>query len=276
VVTTPDGLLVPVHDLGGDGPALLLAHATGFHGLVWQPLASHLPGRRCWAPDLRGHGDASTPPDRGFEWQGFADDVLAIVDRFGWRDVAAVGHSKGGADLLLAEQRRPGTFRALYLFEPVVIPPGHSTPDGMEHPLAERALRRRRTFDSYEAALENFSSKPPLDVLDPAALTAYVRHGFAQREDGTVELKCAPADEAQVYRMGAAHDAFDHLERVACPVVVARGDSTDFGPGAFAPAIVEALPRGRLRDFPGLGHFGPLERPDEVAASVARFLDEVT
>jgi pimeloyl-ACP methyl ester carboxylesterase len=278
-VPSTDGVEVPVHDLGGDGPPLLLAHATGFHGMVWRPLARHLTGYHCWAPDLRGHGDATPPSEHGFDWHGFADDVLAVVDGLDLSRPAAVGHSKGGAALLLAEQRRPGTFRALYLYEPVVFPaspglPGRAPlPEGVENPLAAGALRRRATFDSHESAFDNFATKPPFDALDPDALRAYVEHGFADQPDGSVRLKCEPADEAQVYRMGATHDAFDHLERVRCPVVVARGHVTDFGPATVAPAVAEALPHGRLEEHPSLGHFGPLERPDLVAARVTAFLD---
>ena len=123
----------------------------------------------------------------------------------------------GGAALLLAEQRRPGTFAALWLFEPVVFPTGGPTGAPRANPLAEGARRRRATFPSYEAALANFASKPPMSVLDPAALEQYVRHGFAEQPDGSVELRCRPDDEAAVYDMGLRHDAFAHLARGGLP-----------------------------------------------------------
>ena len=44
-VTSRDGVDVAVYDLGGDGPPLLLAHATGFHGLVWDGFADRLTER---------------------------------------------------------------------------------------------------------------------------------------------------------------------------------------------------------------------------------------
>lgn len=268
-VSSTDGVVVPVHDLGGEGPDLLFAHATGFHGLVWRPLASHLHGYHRWAPDLRGHGDAPAPTGRDFEWQGFADDVLAVVDGLGLEHPYGVGHSKGGAALLMAEQRRPGTFRALYLYEPVVFPPDADIPHE-ENPLAQGALRRRAVFDSHDAAFEHFASKQPFEVLDEDALRAYVEHGFAPEDDG-VRLKCEPADEAKVYRMAGSADAFDHLHEVTCPVVVARGGFTAFGPGAFAPRLADELPKGQLEEFPTLGHFGPLEQPAVVAEAIARF-----
>ena len=45
------------------------------------------------------------------DWNGFVDDVLAVIDAWGVAPLVAVGHSKGGAALLLAEQRRPGHVR---------------------------------------------------------------------------------------------------------------------------------------------------------------------
>lgn len=276
-VRSTDDVVVSVHDLGGDGPLLLLAHATGFHGRVWRPCASHLRDFHCVAPDLRGHGTSEVPDEMDFAWSGFADDILAVVDHLGRGPLVAAGHSKGGASLLLAEQRRPGSFRALYLYEPIVFPPdlvamraaegGEST-----NPLAAGARRRRPTFDSFDAAYENFARKAPFSALDPDALRAYVDGGFRRQADGTVTLRCRPESEARVYEMGAQHDAFDHLGEVACPVTVGFGAEIPFTPATFGRRIVEALPHGRLDPHPELGHFGPLEAPATIAASIREAL----
>lgn len=284
LVRSTGGVDVALHDLGGHGPPLLLTHATGFCGPVWRPLARHLADRyHAHAPDLRGHGESVTPVGLDFHWDGFADDVLAVVDHLREHHgvhgpLPAVGHSKGGAALLLAEQRRPGTFAQLYCFEPVVFPPMPARPAGDDtgasgsgggNHLAEGALRRRPTFPSFGDAYDNFAAKPPLNVLRADALEAYVHGGFRRTDDGSVTLRCRPEDEAQVYRMGASHDAFAHLAEVTIPVTIASGRADPFGPAAMAPAIAERLPHGRLVVFEDLGHFGPLEDPDRVADSVA-------
>jgi pimeloyl-ACP methyl ester carboxylesterase len=275
-VSSTDGVTIAVHELHGtpseDHEPILLAHATGFHGYVWEPLAAHLTRFHAFAPDLRGHGDSSAPEHGDFAWEGFADDVLAVVDALGLAGGPAVGHSKGGAALLLAEQRRPGTFRALYLYEPVVFPSTDAPPTAGANPLAEGALRRRPTFPSRDAAFENFARKPPFAILDPVALRAYVDHGFDDLPDGAVRLKCEPENESQVYRMGAQHRAFDQLHAVGCPVTVARGHLDEFGPAAVAAEVAEALPHGRLEVYDDLGHFGPLEDPARIAAAVERVL----
>jgi pimeloyl-ACP methyl ester carboxylesterase len=275
-IPSPAGHTLAVHELGGSGRPTLLGHATGFHGAVWEPMAAALgPGLERWAVDFRAHGASVVPPDFPLDWAGYTDDVLTVLDGLGLApgEIFGVGHSMGGAALLMAEQRRPGTFAGLWLFEPIAPPPGAlpANPAG-GNPLAEGAARRRSTFPSAAAALENYAAKPPLSRLRADALHAYVRHGFVPDPggDGSVHLACRPADEARTYQQAGAHDGFARLGEVACPVVIACGDEA-FGPALFTGAIAEALPKGRLEPFGQLGHFGPLEAPDRVAAAVASF-----
>src|SRR5690606_34603090 len=179
---TPDGLSLAVHEHGGTGRPTLLCHATGFHGAVWEPLSAALgEGFERWSIDFRGHGATTIPPEHPLGWDEIATDVLTAVDGLGLPagEVLGVGHSMGGACLLLAEQARPGTFAGLWLFEPIVPPPGMlGAPDGRDNPLAAGALRRRPTFPSAAEALANFAAKPPFGALRADALHAYVRHGF--------------------------------------------------------------------------------------------------
>lgn len=271
-VPSTDGVRVAVHHLGGPAgaPVVLLSHATGFHGLVFRPLAEHLVDRfRCVAVDYRGHGVAETPEGIDFDWRGFGDDCVAVLDTLGDGPVHGVGHSMGGAALVLAAARRPGAFAGLWLFEPIVPPPGALLSGDGPNPMAEAAIRRRATFASYDAAYENYASKPPLDQLAPAALRAYVEGGFAPSPDGDgVTLRCRPEWEAATFSMARDSGAWDLLPDLDLPVTVAVGADAPFTPATFAPAVAEALPRGRLAEHRDLGHFGPLQDPARMAAEI--------
>ncbi len=275
MLPSPAGHRVALLELGGTGRPVLFCHATGFHGAVWEPLAAAMgDGFARWSMDFRAHGASVIPPHQVLTWTDFVDDLEVVLDGLDLPPgrLLGVGHSMGGAALVLAEQRRPGTFAGLHLFEPIIPPVGSlSAEPGMPNPMADTAERRRATFASRAEALDNYASKPPLNRLRADALHAYVRHGFVADGEGPgVRLACRPADEAAVFRGAAHHGAFDLLDQIHCPVVVACGRE-DFGPALFAPAIAEALPSGRLEHFAHLGHFGPLQAPDEVAASVVAF-----
>lgn len=276
-VRTADGIDLAVHELGGSGRPVLFCHATGFHGAVWGPMAAELgDGVACWAIDFRAHGASVVPPGQPLPWKEVGDDVLAVVDALDLPagELVGVGHSMGGAALLLAEQARPGTFAGLWLYEPITPPPGAFTPGEGANRLADGAARRRPSFPSHAEALANYASKPPLDVLRADVLHAYVQHGFRAGEDGAVHLACRPEDEAQIFRGGGQHHAFTHLGEVGCPVVVACGREEP-GPALFAPGVADALPNGRLERHPTLGHFGPLEAPGVCAAALQGLLADV-
>lgn len=255
---------------GGARVTAVLAHGTGFHGRVWAPVARRLPGVDCLAPDLRGHGESRVPDGYEFPWSAFGDDLLATVDRVDPAErgpVVGIGHSCGAAALVLAEVARPGTFAALWLYEPAAFPP---PPAGVvpSNPLAASARRRRATFAGRAEAARNYASKPPMNAFDPEALAAFVDHGFDDVDDH-VRLKCLPANEAQVYESALVAEVFAAMARVRCPVVVVEGGESKSG--RFA-RLAAQFPDGRLETHPDLTHNGPLTHPDRIAASILDWL----
>lgn len=278
--TPSHGIPIALWDFGGSGPDLLLVHATGFCASVFTPLARSLQEHfHCYGVDLRGHGASGHMTDGDFRWERFADDVLAAVDHLQLDRPIGVGHSCGGASLLLAEELRPGTFAGLACFEPVVSTDDKPAPPRREgNTLHDGALRRRSEFPSRDAALHNFASKRPFSSLDPEVLQHYVLDGFevippSEGGDGqAVRLRCRREEEAEIYAHGFSHGAFANLTSVRCPVALACGAHTD----AFGPEFLERY-ASRLGDcsisvLPGLGHFGPLERPDAVATWIVTAL----
>jgi pimeloyl-ACP methyl ester carboxylesterase len=277
-IPTTDGLELAVHDLGGHGPTLLLSHATGFHGMVWQPMARHLTAHyRAVTFDYRGHGDSDRPGGDTVHWQGYVDDAIAVVDALPGLGLGtprfAVGHSMGGAALLMAEVARPGTFTAIVLYEPIVFPPEMRADRGpVDSAIAAGARRRRAVFDSFGEAVANYSAKPPLDCFTPEAMTAYVEHGFGPTADGKVRLKCEPEHEARTFEGNDTILVWNELDAVRCPVLVLGGSLADAGPSAMAEPVARRLPKGSFHRFEELGHLGPMQDPPVVAAAVAAFL----
>ena len=217
---------------------------------------------------------SQVPTELELAWSGMADDLLAVLsaDRFPLGPLHGIGHSMGGAALVLAAARRPAVFRSLWLYEPVIFPMGDSPLTDGENPMSRGAARRRDRFDSLEHAYENYRSKPPLDKLHPDALRAYVDGGFSASPDGSVSLRCRPRIEAEVFRHAATSGAWSYAETLEIPVAVVVGSSADAGPGVFAPAVADALPLGTLVERRHLGHFGPLEDPAAMAEDVSAWV----
>lgn len=278
-VASTDGVHVAVHDLGGTGDTLLMSHATGFHALTWTPVARHLTHRfSCRALDYRGHGDTAAPADWTVDWHGYGDDAVAVAEALREpRGLLGIGHSMGGACLLMAAHRDPTLFRGLVVFEPIVFRPVDVSDLGDSgNPLAAGARRRRPSFPSFDDAIANYAAKPPMAAFTPDALHAYVHGGFALGEDGHVHLKCRPEHEAATFEMGHGHRTWDVLGEITVPVWVIAGRPQPGQPSSAAAPIAERLPHGKYLQFDHMDHFGPMTHPAEIASLVERLADSLT
>ncbi len=271
-IRSEDGVKLNLRMMGGSGPDLLVCHATGFHGLAYRPLAQCLKEHfRVWALDFRGHGASDPAPDGDYMWSSMGADVAACAAAVGVERLYGFGHSMGGAALLLAERSAPPMFEGLFLYEPIVLPRGFfDAPNA--NPLAAGARNRREVFNSRAEALARYSSRSPLGVMRADALAAYVEGGFVDLPDGRVRLACSAETEARTFEASGGLSTEEAVS-ISVPATVAAGTVAGVpNPGAFAPAVADALPRGRFLSFEDLGHFGPLEAPGVVAAAVVREL----
>ena len=259
------------------GPVVLFAHATGLHARVFDPLADLLNDCYVVAYDARGHG-ASSPGPETPQWHMYGDDV-ALVAR--WvrrtatppqRPVLGVGHSMGATALVMAAIADASLFDALVLVEPIVFPPATGSPDS---PLTAGARRRRRTFASHEAALDNFSGKAPLNSLDRRVLSAYVTHGL-EPAGAEFALRCDPEYEARTYEMGVAHDTWSKLGAVRTSTLVVAGAHRPHQPSAIANDIAARIPASRFERWDEAGHFAPLEQPERFVALLRREIAHLT
>lgn len=282
-VRAPGGPRLALWDLAGGrrevGGAVLLVHGSGLNALCWLPVAKALAesGFRAWALDLRGHGRSGRSPGGDYGWERFADDVLAAAAQCpSSTPLLGAGHSAGAAALLLAEARQPGTFAAIWAWEPIVGLPGDAALHRRGLELADRARRRRSSFASLEAARSHLSGRGIFAEFSPEAFEGYLSGAFlpAPAKGGQASglvLACDPEDEARTYEAAGAEGLWARLGQVGCPTKVLGGEQSP----AVAPAEVEALaarlPAGEGAVLAGLGHFGPFQAPELVAADLAKW-----
>lgn len=261
--TTRDGLRIAYEERGE--PGLVFVHANGFCKEVWGPVIDAVGRPGHVAIDQPAHGASSVPP-RPFDWWDFGRNVLAVIDAVGAVGPVGVGHSSGGAALVMAEVLRPGTFRRLVLIEPILPPPPYRRSD--DHPLVRVAMRRRAAFVTRDAAYDAYAGRGPFARWDQQALAAYVDHGFRAGPAGW-ELRCSPADEAEVYATATVHAAWDRLPEIACPTVIVAGSESDSHPPAVVDALVARFQHATGWTVEGGSHLVPMEDPAAMAAVIS-------
>jgi len=265
-VTSHDGIPLAVEVRPGDGTTVVLVHATGFCKETWRSVLNQLTGAPSISIDQRGHGASGRPP-MPFDWWDLGADIGAVLEELEPQgSPVGVGHSSGGAALAMTEIERPGSFSALVLIEPIILPPPFAR--GEENPLTVQALRRRSSFDSVESAFASFHGRGPFTRWTEAALRAYVEHGTVDDGEGGRRLACPPEVEAEFYRAATAHGAWERLGEIGCPVVVVVGEDSDTHSPEFTASLTQRFADARSLTVEGAGHFLPMEKPEKVAEVV--------
>jgi pimeloyl-ACP methyl ester carboxylesterase len=177
----------------------------------------------------------------------------------------------GGAALAMAEMLRPGTFDGLVLIEPIVFRPPFGR---FDHLLVDIALKRRRSFESVAAARLNFANKTVFTRWDGRSMDAYVQGGLIE-QDGEWLLRCRPEHEAEVFRGGSDHGAYERLNEIQPPVLLMAGEHSDTHDQEFMDDLRSRLPHASVAIVPDTGHFLPMERPELVADLVVEFLGAI-
>jgi lipase len=267
-----NGQQLAAWDWPGEGPPLLFAHATGFHGRCWDRIVERLPRWRCIAIDARGHGRSSKPAPP-YLWRAFGPDLAAVAEYFGVRDAIGIGHSMGGHSTVQCAALRPETYRKVLLIDPTIFPEEYY---GGPDPDASFTLRRKNHWTGPEEMFERFKNRSPFAAWDPSVLHDYCEYGILPDREAYV-LACPPPVEASIYENSKRppSNIYPEVAQVPHPVVVMRAGRTrmaeafDLSASPTAPDLASRFRQGREIVLPDASHFIPMERPAEVAAQIA-------
>ena len=260
-----------------DAPPILMAHATGFHGRVWDKTIAAMPDAyRIIAVELRGHGRSqyTKPIDT---WQSIATDLGELVQSLSLCGAIGVGHSMGAHCITQLAHDLPDVFGRLVLVDPVISPPKtyefdrHAEFSGPhDHPIAAR----RSKFESWRAMQDHFRDRHPYSLWQPSVLEDYCRYGLRPCASGNgYELACAPIVEASVYYVQRHGNIHHLLPNITIPVTVLRAQMRtadewkmmNFTKSPTWEALADQFPNGRDVYLPKLTHFIPMQDPNLVA-----------
>ncbi len=261
----------------GDGPPIILLHATGLFAALWRPIAEQLSSRfRVVAMDQRGHGDSDKPAD-GYTFELLADDTQRLIEELGLERPLAVGHSSGGTTIVVHAEQYPGVIERSVLIEPILPQPdwySAKVPNMNPNSMAEGARKRRAIWPSRREMLEAYQPRLMFERWREDMLRTYVDEGTFDREDGQVELKCPPEIEAQFFEAVTNIDAWSNISEFTMPTLALWGAESHLMARGLADDLTAALPNAKTVLVNGATHFLPQERPDEVARLIEQFLSD--
>lgn len=244
------GRPVAVRYAPGSEPAVLLLHGAGGNHDTLGRLADALGARgvAAYAPSLPGRcGSDGPPPATVAESAGW---VAALMDELGLeRAPLLLGHSYGGAITLELALRHPDRLAGLVLVatgarlkvNPVILQ------------LMQEAADRGVPADAGRMAWS--------PDADPALVD----------EAAAVGRRTPPQSALADWLAVNAFDRLGDMAAVALPTLVLAGAQDVLTPTKYTNFLAEHIAGAQLTIVEGAGHMLPMERPDEVAQSIADF-----
>jgi lipase len=247
----------------GNGPVIILMHATGFSPWLWHPIARELAPRwRVIAPYFCDHRETD-PEKGGLSWLTMAEDLARFCAALELDRPGLVGHSMGATICTLTHAKFGVKARGLVLIEPIFFPEDLYKIEITlkQHPLASKAIRRRDHWGSREEARAYLLSKSLFKDWDPEMLELYIDHGMKEAEDGGLELTCSPKREASMFMGSMEYNPWPLLPQVTCPTLILEGEESPNRGFIDLQMATSTIPKSTYRMISHAGHLIPMENP---------------
>ncbi|HMM48454.1 MAG TPA: alpha/beta hydrolase [Miltoncostaeaceae bacterium] len=258
----------------GEGPPVVLLHGLGGFKESWGRLPHALAGagRRVYAPDLPGSGDAPRPR-RPVSSASHATALAPWIAALGTVDI--IGHSLGAQVALRLAVEVPGAVRSLTLLAPMVVPWGRHAPRSIHDLLAVPVVGRLLAYGAITRVKHNAPARRARLLAVVGDPTGIPSDGVEERllEDavarlGRADLRAFTAWASSGLRDGALRDA----ATIDVPVLTVIGERDPLTPPAAVARLRRVLGNRPVVSLPRVGRFPFLEAPDVTFAPIITHL----
>jgi haloacetate dehalogenase len=268
--------------VAGQGPPVLLLHGFPQNQYCWHRIAPALtPDRRVVVCDLKGYGASRAPSGgplgEGYSKREMAAELVEVMARLGHDRFSVVGHDRGGRvsyRMALDSPHRVERLGVLNIVPTIDQFERMAEAASLEYypwfllaqppPLAERLISASAEY-FLRHTLQTWAARP--GAIDDSAVDRYLRTFTPD----VISAMCS--DYRAAFHLDRPADADDRAagRRIGCPILVHWGASEaamSDGPLQVWRRWADEVDGGPLIS----GHFLPEEAPDELAASLRRFL----
>jgi len=252
-------------DRFGDGPPVILTHGTPVWSYLWREVAAELARTHTvhvW--DLPGYGDSSLADGVGPSIAVHARALADLVEIWGLREPALVGHDIGGATVLRAHLLEGAPVRAFALIDAAILAPWLT-------PVAEHMQEHIEVYRGMPHTTFHAIAVAHLDSGTRPGLRATARSAYLERYAG-VPGQQRWLDQVERFTEDDTRDVVARLGEIDVPTQVLWGAHDSWLPPETAVRLAERIPGAAHTVLDGAGHFTPEDAGGAVTRELRRLL----
>ncbi|MCU1364438.1 MAG: hypothetical protein JWN39_77 [Ilumatobacteraceae bacterium] len=265
-VTLADGRRLSALVWGTDDPELVFLHGGAQNAHTWDTVALAL-DRPLVAIDLPGHGHSDQGRNGALDVSANAPDIAAVIGALAPNAKAVVGMSLGGMLTLALAAHAPAAVRSAVLVD---VTPGV---DERKSSAIAAFVNGPDSFADFDALLARTIEHNPTRTV--SSLRRGILHNALQRDDGSwvwryARLRAAADDGMPRYRF-----LWDTVSSLTVPLMLVRGMlPQSVVDDADESELRRRAPHAQVVRVANAGHSVQGDTPVELAAMIARFVDE--
>lgn len=257
-----NGLQLSYYESGSPKkPAILFTHANGYSAGCYRYYQQNLAkDYHVFGLDFSGHGNSES--SMAFKnWFFFRNQILALISHLKIDNLTGIGHSLGGATLLMAAYREKQLFNKLILFDPTILNLLLvSLSKLFGNPLSKTAAQRRQTFNSLDIVRKGYKRAPAFRKWNSDIFEDYLNSCLRRSGDG-YELCCDPALEAKIFKV---HSLSSHFQfgKIKTETHILTAENSEVCTPKAAKKIQKNNPHSSFEELSDASHFFPFEIPE--------------
>jgi pimeloyl-ACP methyl ester carboxylesterase len=278
-LTLPSGHRMHYVDEGPhDAPVVLMLHGNPTWSFYWRRLISALrPSHRVIAPDHIGCGKSDKPGDDTYSYRlaERVDDIEALVEQLGLRDVTLAVHDWGGMIGMGWAHRHPDLVARLVVLNTAAFP----MPSTKRLPASLWLARDTKAGALLVRGFNAFARGATRLAVTRVRLPKEARDGLCAPYDSWDHRRAVlrfvqdiPLREGDP-SFSLVREVGEHLHQFNDrPVLICWGDRDFVFDEHFLRVWKSALPDAEVHQFPDCGHYVLEDAPAEIEGLVRRFL----
>jgi pimeloyl-ACP methyl ester carboxylesterase len=257
----------------GEGAPLILLHGWTSSHAIWNVLPESFHQRyRVFCPDARGHGGHALRVNRRPDVGRLARDVLNMMDNFGLKQAAVVGHSMGALTLwqFIRDFGCGRISRLCIVDQSPRLLTDAAWANGIYGDFD--AARSQRMVEDLKADFAEAVLRLSAYSLNARSRETYERDSRGWQQSRRNLQRLDPEPLIAIWESLVNADFRDVLPRIDVPTLLVWGAESNFYTMETAAYLLGHIRQAQLKRYEGADHSPQLQQAAGFAADLAGFL----